>query len=114
MDQLRYYYKNATSDSIDAKHSVSPAELKQIAPKMRQITSDMAEQRRAGKLPYRDLPQQSEMVDAISKAVEQFRPRCEILIVLGIGGSALGNIALQNTLNPYSYNLQSDRSRFGP
>src|SRR5882762_5084271 len=114
MDQLKYYYKNATSDSIDAKHSVSLAELKKIAPQIRQITSNMAQERRAGKLPYRDLPYQSEMVDAINKAVEHFRTRCEILIVLGIGGSALGNIALQNALNPYTYNLQSDRSRAGP
>src|SRR5205814_7130885 len=69
---------------------------------------------RAAKLPYRDLPYQSEMLDAINKAVEHFRTRCEVLIVLGIGGSALGNIALQNALNPYTYNLQSDRSRSGP
>jgi glucose-6-phosphate isomerase len=37
-----------------------------------------------------------------------------VLVVLGIGGSALGNIALQSALNPYTYNLQSDRSRPGP
>ena len=37
-----------------------------------------------------------------------------MLVVLGIGGSALGNIALQNALNPYTYNLMSDRTRPGP
>ena len=35
-------------------------------------------------------------------------------IVLGIGGSALGNIALQSALNPYTYNLMSERTRPGP
>src|SRR5256885_3878849 len=54
------------------------------------------------------------MVDQVNDAVEHFRTRCEILIVLGIGGSALGNIALQNALNPYTYNLLSDRTRTGP
>src|SRR2546421_697230 len=54
------------------------------------------------------------MVDQVNQAVEYFRTRCEILIVLGIGGSALGNIALQNALNPYTYNLASDRTRSGP
>ncbi|HEV8607523.1 MAG TPA: glucose-6-phosphate isomerase [Tepidisphaeraceae bacterium] len=114
MDQIRYYYKNATSDAIDPKHSVSLAELKKIAPRIRQITNEMTDQRRAGQLPYRDLPYQTEMVDQINKAVEHFRTRCEVLIVLGIGGSALGNIALQNALNPCTYNLQTDRNRSGP
>jgi glucose-6-phosphate isomerase len=54
------------------------------------------------------------MVDAIHRQVEHFRDRCDVLIVLGIGGSALGNIALQNALNPYTYNLMSDRTRPGP
>src|SRR2546421_9982656 len=54
------------------------------------------------------------MVDQVNQAVEHFRTRCEVLIVLGIGGSALGNIALQNALNPYTYNLLSDRTREGP
>jgi glucose-6-phosphate isomerase len=34
-------------------------------------------------------------------------------VVLGIGGSALGNIALQTALNPYMYNIDSDQ-RKGP
>ena len=37
-----------------------------------------------------------------------------MLIVLGIGGSALGNIALHSALNPYTYNLMSERTRPGP
>jgi len=114
MDQIHYYYKNATADAIDPKHSVSPAELKKIATRIRTITNEMNEQRRAGQLPYRDLPYKSEMVDQVNQAVEHFRTRCEVLIVLGIGGSALGNIALQNALNPYTYNLASDRTRSGP
>jgi len=114
MDQIHYYYRNATSDAIDAKHSVSSADLKKIAPRIRTITNEMNEQRRAGQLPYRDLPYKSEMVDQVNQAVEHFRTRCEILIVLGIVGSALGNIALQNALNPGTYNLLSDRTRSGP
>jgi len=74
----------------------------------------MAEERKAGKLRYRDLPYDEDMVDSVHREVEHFRDRCDVLIVLGIGGSALGNIALQNALNPYTYNLMSDRTRAGP
>src|SRR5688572_381720 len=54
------------------------------------------------------------MVAAVNKEIEHFRDRCEVLVVLGIGGSALGNIALQSALNPSTYNLMSDRTRTGP
>src|SRR6202008_4747142 len=55
-----------------------------------------------------------DMMAAVNKQIEHFRDRCEVLVVLGIGGSALGNIALQSSLNPYTYNLLSDRTRTGP
>ena len=42
-----------------------------------------------------------------------FEDRCENLVVLGIGGSALGNIALQTALNPFMYNLD-EAQRKGP
>src|SRR5690606_22043268 len=69
---------------------------------------------KAGKKKYRDLPYDEEMLDSIKTQIEDYRDRCEILIVLGIGGSALGNVALQNALNPVTYNITSDRSRGGP
>jgi glucose-6-phosphate isomerase len=114
MDQLRLYWKNATADAVSDKHGVSDKDLKEIAPRIKEITKQMAEERKAGKLKYRDLPYDDEMIDAIHRQVEHFRDRCDVLIVLGIGGSALGNIALQNSLNPYTYNLMSDRTRPGP
>jgi glucose-6-phosphate isomerase len=88
--------------------------LKGLAPRIREITKEMADQRKAGKLRYRDLPYDSQMIDDVNREVEHFRDRCDVLIVLGIGGSALGNIALQNALNPYTYNLMSERTRPGP
>ena len=114
MDQIRLYWKNATAEVIGDKHGVSSKELKAIAPRIKDLTKQMADDRKAGKLRYRDLPTNEEMVDSVHREVEFFRDRCDVLIVLGIGGSALGNIALHNALNPYTYNLMSDRTRPGP
>lgn len=114
MDQIRLYWKNATADVVGEKHGVSDKELKQIAPRVKELSKQMADDRKAGKLRYRDLPYDEDMVDSVHREVEHFRDRCDVLIVLGIGGSALGNIALQNSLNPYTYNLMSDRTRPGP
>jgi glucose-6-phosphate isomerase len=114
MDRISLYWKNATAEAVGEKHGVTDKELKGIAPRIKSITKEMAEQRKTGKLRYRDLPYDDDMLDAVNREVEHFRDGCEVLVVLGIGGSALGNVALQNVLNPYTYNLLSDRQRPGP
>ena len=114
MQRISLYWKNATAEAVGEKHGVSEKELKAIAPRIKAIHQDMITQRKAGKLRYRDLPYDDDMMSAVHKEVEHFRDRCDVLIVLGIGGSALGNIALQSALNPYTYNLLTDRTRQGP
>jgi glucose-6-phosphate isomerase len=114
MDRLSLYWKNATSDAVGEKHGVKEKDLKGMAGRIKELTRQMADQRKAGELRYRDLPYDEEMIDRVHGAVEDLRDRCEALVVLGIGGSALGNVALQNALNPWTWNLLSDRTRPGP
>jgi len=114
MDKISLYWKNASAELIGDQHGVTDKELKSLAPRIKDITKQFNDERKAGKLKYRDLPYDDDMLDSVKREVEHFRDRCDILLVLGIGGSALGNIALQNALNPYTYNLMSDRTRPGP
>ncbi|MHC4324834.1 MAG: glucose-6-phosphate isomerase, partial [Planctomycetota bacterium] len=65
------------------------------------------------KTPYRDLPYKNEIAEQVRQLVAEVKNGCEIFAVLGIGGSALGNIALQTALNPYMYNLD-EKQRKGP
>jgi glucose-6-phosphate isomerase len=58
------------------------------------------------------LPYQDKTVEQVKKVAKEFG-WCENFVVLGMGGSALGNIALQTALNPYMYNLD-DKQRKGP
>jgi len=70
------------------------------------------QQRTDGKTPYRLLPYNERYPAEVKQLVSQLQDRCENFVVLGIGGSALGNIALQTALNPYMYNLD-DAQRNG-
>jgi len=54
---------------------------------------------------YGLLPTNTELADELMKRAKELKGRYDNLVVLGIGGSALGNIALQTALNPYMYNL---------
>lgn len=114
MDQIHLYWKNATADIVGSKHGVSREELKKLAPHLRRVHDAISEQRKAGRLRYRDLPYDHKMLQAVHQEVDHFRSRCDVLLVLGIGGSALGNIALHNALNPCTYNLLDRQTRRGP
>jgi glucose-6-phosphate isomerase len=114
MDRLSLYWKHATAEAVGREHGVEEKELKALAPKFKEITKRMTDRRKAGDFAYRELPYEEETIDRVHSYVEELRDRCDVLIVLGIGGSALGNIALQHALNPYTYNLMSDRTRPGP
>lgn len=55
-----------------------------------------------------------EHLAAVSELAEGCRGRFENLVVLGIGGSGLGNIALQGSLTPPTHNLLPADRRSGP
>ena len=60
---------------------------------------------------YRRLPYDSKILEEVKKQVDKLKDQYENLVVLGIGGSALGNIALQTALNPYMYNIDDKQRR---
>ncbi len=103
--QIKLYYKNATAELIGTEHGITPAQLKALAEETSPLISQLNNERKDGKTPYRDLPYSKEISQKVKGLVAELKDRCENLVVLGIGGSALGNIALQTALNPYMHNL---------
>lgn len=64
---------------------------------------------------WRDLPyNQTAIVREIKAVAEKVRNSCESFVVLGIGGSALGLIAVQQALNHPRYNELPRSKRGGP
>jgi glucose-6-phosphate isomerase len=111
--QIKLYYKNATAEVIGAEHGITDAQLKTFAEKTSPLVLKLNEERKAGRAAYRDLPYNEKTTEEVKKLTAELKDDCENLVVLGIGGSALGNIALQTALNPYMYNLD-DSQRTGP
>jgi glucose-6-phosphate isomerase len=110
-EEIRIYYKNVTSDIIGPEHGISKQQLKALAEKTSTLIEQLNQQR--GQTPYRDLPYNQDIPASVKAVIQQIKDRCDNFVVLGIGGSALGNIALQTALNPYMYNLD-DNQRKGP
>jgi glucose-6-phosphate isomerase len=61
-----------------------------VAGSAAEVARDLAARRAAGELPFYDLPQQAEALRAVGKLADEVRGECDVLVVLGIGGSALG------------------------
>ncbi|MCK5472860.1 MAG: glucose-6-phosphate isomerase, partial [Planctomycetes bacterium] len=111
--QIKLYYKNVTSEVIGAENGISKEQLEKLAQKTKPLIAQVNSDRKAGKTPYRDLPFNKGLAQKVNELADEIKGKCENFVVLGIGGSALGNIALQTALNPYMYNLDKNQ-RKGP
>ncbi|HEG43467.1 MAG TPA: glucose-6-phosphate isomerase [Phycisphaerales bacterium] len=111
--KINLYYKNVMADVIGAEHGIMAPQFDELADQTKPLIEELNDQRKAGAIPYRDLPYNEEYPAAVKALAGQIAGECENFVVLGIGGSALGNIALQTALNPYMYNIDSAQ-RKGP
>lgn len=113
--QVGFYYGNVMADVIGPRHGITKKQLNrllEVLPKKAHKLRSNPETKNWDRA-YRKLPNDKKTRKRIRELVDKFKNRCEVLVVFGIGGSALGNIALQTALNPYMYNLDGNQ-RKGP
>lgn len=103
--QIQLYYRNVLAEVIGGEHGIAPAQFHDLAAKTAPLITWLNSERKAGKTPYRDLPFRTNISEDVKELAGEVKDDCDNLVVLGIGGSALGNIALQTSLNPYMYNI---------
>lgn len=112
-------YANCLSARVGA-HGLDPDRLDpkgELAQAAGAMTRKLAQTRGTGWERWRELahgPMRADHVAPIKKLVKELAPRTSNLVVLGIGGSALGNSALQSALRPSTWNLLDDDKRQGP
>lgn len=109
--QIKIDYKNVTSAVIGTKDGITPRQLKSLGKKIKPLISQINKQRKAGETPFRDLPYNKRISRRVNAVVKTLRKECDYLVVLGIGGSALGNIALDTALRPFLPNPKDKQSK---
>jgi glucose-6-phosphate isomerase len=75
-------------------------ELDGLATRTAEITHALRARRAAGELPFYDLPYQKDALAKTKALAAEVRAECDTLVVLGIGGSALGTKTLISALEP--------------
>jgi len=101
---VRLDYTNAMEAAVGAASGLSTGELDALrAPSATALLSVL--KRRDVDLPWLDLPYQESVVQEVAEFANDVRGRFKNVVVLGIGGSALGNTALHTALNSPFHNL---------
>ncbi|MBW8015618.1 MAG: glucose-6-phosphate isomerase [Planctomycetes bacterium] len=109
MSNISLYYKNVTADVVGAEHGISPKQFDELAEQTKPLIEQLNDQRKAGQTMYRELPYNEDYPAQVKAVADSLKGDCENFVVLGIGGSALGNIAVQTALNPYMYNMDENQ-----
>ena len=110
---VTFDYTYLMSPPLPSAHGVAEAELAAMSDRVIAACTAVTEARRDGRLPFMDLPYQDESVGRVEQLAAELRGRFDNMVVLGIGGSALGNIALHAALNHPHHNLLSPERRDG-
>jgi len=113
-----YDYNNVLADKLDSPISITLEEIESYKEKAIEIHKTLIARRKKGELPFYNLPYQKQELDRIKKLGDTIKKemgdRFENLLVIGIGGSSLGGIALIKALTHPFYNLLPNADRKTP
>ena len=101
---MKLNYNNMMYESLGAQ-GITQADIEALMPRIDSAMAAMAQKLENGGMDWRKLPfEQDEVLDDIAKYVDEMKPHINAFVVLGIGGSALGPMAVQQALNHPYYN----------
>jgi glucose-6-phosphate isomerase len=96
---------NMFEEFIGENHGINPEEIEEMVEEINKAEQNIKKQYEKGKLGFIDLPdKQKEVVEKIKEYAKNNKDKFNNFVILGIGGSALGSIALQTALNESYYN----------
>ncbi len=113
---LRIHYANCLSERV-GEHGLAFGTLSAATGELKATIEDLNRTKGRGWERWRNLPfdpARAENVGAVRALVDGLATTTDHLVVLGIGGSALGNIAVHAALRPASWNLMPRQVRGGP
>ncbi len=113
--RLRLDYKNMMSEFVGEKEGLTPKAISAYRKAAAGAVENLKQNRGKGWLGWTELPyNQTEIVKDIKETARKIRKTAKNFVVLGIGGSALGPIAVFQALCHLHYNELPARTRKGP
>lgn len=101
---LEFDFTNAYAEAVGAENGVAESDIKALSRRISDVKVHV---------PFLSLPNDTRLQEECLKAADSVRCRFQNLVVLGIGGSALGLRALLNALLPPYFNFLDSKARGG-
>lgn len=113
--RLRFDFNNMMAEYVGKEQGITKAQLKANSELCKKAFETVQENRGKGMMGWSELPyNQDQVVADILETAKAVRKSCKYFVVLGIGGSALGPIAVFQALKHLHYNDLKDKARKGP
>jgi glucose-6-phosphate isomerase len=108
---LRLEYGRMLQDGLDGVHGLTRAQLADLGRRFPGVQAEVRARRAAGEYGFYDLAEQSGAIRSITQFASGVGQAFDHVLVLGIGGSALGARALLTALRAPAWNELDDEGR---
>ena len=108
---MKLAYGRMLQDGLDGRHGLPRARLAELAERFGAVQNEVRRRRAAGEYGFYGLVDQGETIRQITTFAEGLGQAHDHVLVLGIGGSALGTKALLNALRRPAWNEWDDEGR---
>ncbi|MBV9463249.1 MAG: glucose-6-phosphate isomerase [Verrucomicrobiae bacterium] len=112
MALLTYDLNNLLAERIGPQ-GVALDAIRALEPQLQEAFARVRELRKNKTVGFFDLPDNLALCDEIEGIASELRSQFDNFVVIGIGGSALGNIAIHSAINHPEYNLLPRETRKG-
>ena len=110
---MRLDFSNMMSDFVGENRGITRGEIDELVPRALEIAGNIEAKREAGEWGFYQLPYDMETADKVLQMASLLKGKCDDFVILGIGGSALGGVALFHALCHPLHNLVSKSDRGG-
>jgi glucose-6-phosphate isomerase len=103
------------AESVGEENGITKIDLVQIRNRLKPVFKSFSESRQQGKYPYLEIPYDDELISAVMDTAAEFQGQFENLIIIGIGGSALGfGTCVRALLHPFHNLLKAEQRNDHP
>ena len=104
--RIRLDINNIFAEMIGEEQGFTRQELEDAKEEALKARENILKAEAEGKMGFMELPyEQEEVIKDLKETAEELKDKFDNFVVLGIGGSALGNIAVQTAINDPYYNM---------
>lgn len=108
---MKFYYGRMLARNLAGQRGITPERMQSLAARFPAILDQVRRRRAEGEYGFLDLAGQTDTVDSIVRFAEGIGQANDHVLVLGIGGSALGTRALVGALRKPAWNELGDEER---